>query len=52
MNRVERAGDHLAGSGAMVLFGQPVLEQFRVREDDAQMVVQRVKKAGQVKVCP
>ena len=52
MNRVERARDHLARSGAMVLFGQPVFEQLRVREDDAQMIVQRVEEAGQVMVRP
>jgi len=50
MDRVEGAGDDLTGPGAMVILSQAVFKQFRVREDDAQMIVQRVKEASQVMV--
>lgn len=47
-HRFERRGHDLGGTRALVLIGQLRLEQFRMREDDAQLVVQAVEEQAQI----
>lgn len=42
-DRFQRAGDHLAGPGALGVFGQTSFEQLGVREYHTELVVQPVK---------
>jgi hypothetical protein len=44
-NRLERPGDDLGGPNAMDLVGELALEQLRVGQDDAELVVQAMKEA-------
>lgn len=43
-NGLERAGNDLGGPGAMDFVGELAFEQLGVRQDDAELVVQAVKK--------
>lgn len=43
---VEGAGHDKPGSQPLAFVGQPVLEQFRVRQDDPELVVQPMEQAA------
>ena len=47
---VQGAADHLAGAGSMGLFGQTVLKEFGIGQDDPELVVQEMEELGQVVV--
>ena len=49
-NRIECAHDHLTCSGTVSIFGQAVLEEFRVSQNDPELVVQEVEEFCQVGV--
>lgn len=47
---VEGAAHDLAGAGAMGVFGQTVLEQFGIGQNDPELVVQEMEELGQFTV--
>ena len=47
-NCFQRARDDLAGAGALGFFRQTSLQQFGVRENHAELVIQLVEHLGQV----
>jgi hypothetical protein len=49
-NRFKGTHHHLPCPGAMGVFGQAMLEQLSVGQDDAQLIVQKVKEFCQVRV--
>jgi hypothetical protein len=44
-NRLERAGDDLGGSDTLSFVGQLGFEQFRVGQDDTELIVQPMEQA-------
>jgi hypothetical protein len=48
--RLERGGDHLGGTGTVLVLLTLGFEQLGVGEDDAQLVVQSVEQLAQVSV--
>ena len=47
-HRIERAGDNLGSARPIHVIGRLRFEQFRVREDDPQLVVQAMKEQTQI----